>query len=310
MGEGVAMPAMNNIISILGGSNSRGPVILSRAPGHRHQNWPLRHTWGTIIIRTWVPTYYNQVLKFHLMEFGLVAVLPWLTRALFAYVGGWMADTLVARGFAVTSVRKIMQSIEGLGPVFLLSLLRQMKPLVLVVLSLPFLQGLDAFSQSGLYSNHQDIGPRYFSSKSSVVAPGPGHLCISRLTLRTRSPEFRFRDLESLSRHKQGSGAEWQIQGTVLPVWLWTPFLGGSAMLSFTGGQVHRADRPQVLPFRNFAPLFRDLFFLHFAGSRKKEPSNGFRVPCSLFGKIPGSTGVGPASSREELNVGVKRKTR
>lgn len=24
-----------------------------------------------------------------------------------------------------------------------------------------FLQGSDAFSQSGLYSNHQDIGPRY-----------------------------------------------------------------------------------------------------------------------------------------------------
>ncbi|GMH19747.1 hypothetical protein Nepgr_021588 [Nepenthes gracilis] len=153
MGEGVAMPAMNNIISILGGSNSRGPVILSRAPVWALKIGHFCHTWGTIIIRTWVPTYYNQVLKFHLMEFGLVAVLPWLTRALFAYVGGWMADTLVARGFAVTSVRKIMQSIEGLGPVFLLSLLRQMKPLVLVVLSLPFLQGLDAFSQSGLYSN-------------------------------------------------------------------------------------------------------------------------------------------------------------
>ncbi|GMH21815.1 hypothetical protein Nepgr_023658 [Nepenthes gracilis] len=170
MGEGVAMP-MNNIISILGGKLN-GTVIVSRAPVRALKIGHFCHTWGTIIIRIWVPTYYNQVLKFHLMEFGLVAVLPWLTVApLFAYVGGWTADTLVARGFAITSVRKIMQSMEGLGPVFLLSLLRQMKPLVLAVLSMPFLQGLDAFSQSGLYSNHQDIGPRYLSSKSSVVAP-------------------------------------------------------------------------------------------------------------------------------------------
>ncbi|GMH14364.1 hypothetical protein Nepgr_016205 [Nepenthes gracilis] len=43
-----------------------------------------------------------------------------------------------------------------------------MKPPVLAVLSLPFRQGLDAFPQSGLYSNHQDIGPRYSSIESKV----------------------------------------------------------------------------------------------------------------------------------------------
>ncbi|GMH07412.1 hypothetical protein Nepgr_009252 [Nepenthes gracilis] len=32
MGEGVAMPAMNNIISIPGGKQLKGTVILSRAP--------------------------------------------------------------------------------------------------------------------------------------------------------------------------------------------------------------------------------------------------------------------------------------
>ncbi|GMH31069.1 hypothetical protein Nepgr_032912 [Nepenthes gracilis] len=168
MGEGVAMPDMNNIISILGGSNSRGPVILSRAPVWALKIGHFCHTWGTIILLTWVPTYYNQVLKFHLMESGLVAVLPWLTRALFAYVRGWMADTLVTRGLAVTSVWKIMQSIEGLGPVFLFLLLSQMKPPVLAVLSLSFRQGLDAFSQSGLYFNYQDIGPRYSSIESKA----------------------------------------------------------------------------------------------------------------------------------------------
>ncbi|GMH18005.1 hypothetical protein Nepgr_019846 [Nepenthes gracilis] len=105
---------------ILGGSISREPVILSRAPV-----WALKfahfcHNWGTFPLLIWVPTYYHQVLKFHLMESGLVAVLPWLARTQFANIGGWMADTLVTRGLAATSVRKIMQSIEVLGLVFLL----------------------------------------------------------------------------------------------------------------------------------------------------------------------------------------------
>lgn len=33
-------------------------------------------------------------------------------------------------------------------------------------------QGSDAFSQSGLYSNHQDIGPRYAVSSSHLIIGG------------------------------------------------------------------------------------------------------------------------------------------
>ncbi|KAM0995086.1 hypothetical protein FF1_010577 [Malus domestica] len=61
-----------------------------------------------------------KVLKFNLSESGLFCVLPWLTMAIFANIGGWIAESAKVS-----------------------------------------LQGSDAFSQSGLYSNHQDIGPRY-----------------------------------------------------------------------------------------------------------------------------------------------------
>ncbi|KAM0992282.1 hypothetical protein ACFX13_010722 [Malus domestica] len=61
-----------------------------------------------------------KVLKFNLTESGLFCVLPWLTMAIFANIGGWIAESAKVS-----------------------------------------LQGSDAFSQSGLYSNHQDIGPRY-----------------------------------------------------------------------------------------------------------------------------------------------------
>ncbi|XP_059312631.1 ascorbate transporter, chloroplastic [Lycium ferocissimum] len=153
---------------IMDGSVSKEPVtnipwklILSKAPVWALIISHFCHNWGTFILLTWMPTYYSQVLKFNLTESGLFCVLPWLTMAIFANLGGWIADTLVSKGFSITSVRKIMQSIGFLGPAFFLTQLSHVKTPAFAVLCMACSQGSDAFSQSGLYSNHQDIGPRY-----------------------------------------------------------------------------------------------------------------------------------------------------
>ncbi|KAI4355090.1 hypothetical protein L6164_003896 [Bauhinia variegata] len=153
---------------ILGGSVSKEPVstipwklILSKAPVWALIISHFCHNWGTFILLTWMPTYYNQVLKFNLTESGLLSVLPWLTMAIFANIGGWIADKLVSKGLSITTVRKVMQSIGFLGPAFFLTQLSKVKTPALAVLCMACSQGSDAFSQSGLYSNHQDIGPRY-----------------------------------------------------------------------------------------------------------------------------------------------------
>lgn len=58
-------------------------------------------------LRSFFPMFqFLQVLKFNLTESGLLCVLPWLTMAIFANLGGWIADTLVSKGFSITSVRK------------------------------------------------------------------------------------------------------------------------------------------------------------------------------------------------------------
>jgi MFS transporter, ACS family, solute carrier family 17 (sodium-dependent inorganic phosphate cotransporter), other len=119
------------------------------------------HNWGTFILLTWMPTYYNQVLGLDLKSSGFFSVLPWVTMAISANVGGWIADTLVEKGVSITLVRKIMQTIGFLGPAFFLTRLGGIKTVSEAVLCMMAAQGLDAFSQSGLYSNHQDIGPRY-----------------------------------------------------------------------------------------------------------------------------------------------------
>ncbi|CAK7331290.1 unnamed protein product [Dovyalis caffra] len=153
---------------ILANSISKEPVetipwglILSKAPVWALIVSHFCHNWGTFILLTWMPTYYNQVLKFNLTDSGLICVLPWLTMAFSANLGGWIADTLVSKGLSITTVRKIMQSIGFLGPAFFLTQLSHVDSPAMAVLCMACSQGTDAFSQSGLYSNHQDIAPRY-----------------------------------------------------------------------------------------------------------------------------------------------------
>ncbi|MCL7041678.1 hypothetical protein MKW94_002463 [Papaver nudicaule] len=126
---------------IMGGSVSKEPVkdipwklILSKGPVWALIVSHFCHNWGTFILLTWMPTYYNQVLKFNLAESGLFCVLPWLTMAVFANIGGWIADTLVSRGVSITNVRKIMQSIGFLGPAFFLSQLSKVRTPTMAVL--------------------------------------------------------------------------------------------------------------------------------------------------------------------------------
>lgn len=48
-----------------------------------------------------------QVLGFDLTKSGLFAVLPWLTMAVASNVAGWIADSLICKGWDVTTVRKV-----------------------------------------------------------------------------------------------------------------------------------------------------------------------------------------------------------
>jgi ACS family sodium-dependent inorganic phosphate cotransporter len=119
------------------------------------------HNWGTFILLTWMPSYYHDELGFDLMESGLYSVLPWLGMIVVANAGGWLADSLISRGWSTTSVRRGMQTVGFLGPAFCLSQLSSVDEPLEAVALMVVSQSLDAFSQSGLYSNHQDIAPRY-----------------------------------------------------------------------------------------------------------------------------------------------------
>ena len=118
---------------------------------------------------------------------SLIVFFCLLTMAVSANLGGWIADALVTRGASVTLVRKVMQTIGFLGPAFFLSRLSGITDVAGAVACMMGAQGLDAFSQSGLYSNHQDIGPKYagvllgLSNTAGVLAGVLGSLATGHI---------------------------------------------------------------------------------------------------------------------------------
>ncbi|KAI8470510.1 MAG: putative inorganic phosphate transporter [Monoraphidium minutum] len=168
-------------------SSSKARSIPWRKILSRKEVWALIvchfcHNWGTFILLTWMPTYYNQVLGLDVTASGIFSVLPWITMAVTANLGGWAADSLVSRGVSVTTVRKVMQTLGFLGPAFFLTQLSSVTTVAGAVACMMGAQGFDAFSQSGLYSNHQDIGPKYagvllgLSNTAGVLAGVMGSL--------------------------------------------------------------------------------------------------------------------------------------
>ena len=92
-----------------------------------------------------------------------LALLPPVAGLLVSVVAAPLADGLIERGVRITTVRKVMQSIAFLSPAacMLACILSEDKQLSTWLLPLGL--GLQTFSFAGLYSNHQDISPKYAS---------------------------------------------------------------------------------------------------------------------------------------------------
>lgn len=116
---------------------------------------------GYFVLLIWLPTYFNQQLGFDLAASSFLSVMPWLAMFLSANAGGFIADAMRGRNISITTVRKTMQSIGFLGPAAFLWLVATTTNPALAVTYMTIALALGSFSQSGVYANHQDIGPAY-----------------------------------------------------------------------------------------------------------------------------------------------------
>ncbi|KAI8477407.1 MAG: hypothetical protein J3K34DRAFT_515747 [Monoraphidium minutum] len=148
-----------------GGGGGGGGVTLGRLLSHP-ATWAIIvvnfvNHWGYFIYLNWMPTYFSKVLGFDLRASSLLSFLPWLVMATGSSAAGFLADSLIARGTSVTTVRKAMQSASMLLPAAALLLLSQpgLSPGAAVACMTAAL-GVTSLGQAGFVANMSDIAPQ------------------------------------------------------------------------------------------------------------------------------------------------------
>ena len=119
--------------------------------------------WGFYVLLAWLPTYFTDELGVTLTNASLLTLLPPLANVAMASVSGPTADKLIRTGMDITRVRKTMQAVAFLGPATAMSTAAVLDQPVATVGLLTLGIALGAFSYAGLYSNHQDLSPKYAS---------------------------------------------------------------------------------------------------------------------------------------------------
>lgn len=134
-------------------------------------------TWGYFVLLAWMPTYLHIEHGLDVSSSAWLSTFPWFAMFAFSNVGGILADKLLDRGLDVTKVRKIMQGVGFLGPCLSLLTLMVFNSLKTAIVLIALALATSSFSQSGVYANHQDIGPRVAGTLlgvSSTFASLPG----------------------------------------------------------------------------------------------------------------------------------------
>ena len=134
-------------------------------------------TWNMYVLLSWLPSYFRDVQGLSLASSGLYSALPWVAMAVGTNGAARMSDRLIARGVAVTTVRKRMQC-TGLGMVAALMLLLQAAHSpgsALVLLCLATTAG--GIGVSGFTAGVLDVAPRHSGivyAFSNIFATLPG----------------------------------------------------------------------------------------------------------------------------------------
>lgn len=128
------------------------------------------NNWGPYVVVAWLPQFYTETLGVGLDRASTLALIPPALSIPISAVATPLADTLLARGTPVTTVRKLCQGVAFFGACssFLCASLSGDEA-VPTVAAVSTGVAISAFSFGGLYSNHQDLSPRYASTLIGVT---------------------------------------------------------------------------------------------------------------------------------------------
>ncbi len=135
------------------------------------------NNWGFYILLLWLPTYLHRAMHVPVERVGQYSLIPWVATFVVGNFAGWLSDWMLARGIAVTAVRKIIQTAAfAVGAIPLLFLPQAATAGAAVALvTISACSGAMSLAAFGI--NHLDVGPRYAGilmgiSNTAATVPG------------------------------------------------------------------------------------------------------------------------------------------
>lgn len=119
------------------------------------------------ILLSWLPTYFHET--FPEAKGWVFNVVPWFFAVPSSICGGLLADHLVARGYSITVVRKLLASITLGGVGSFLLLLNYTSSYMGALFCMTASIACSAFSSGGINVNPQDIAPRFAGSVYGIM---------------------------------------------------------------------------------------------------------------------------------------------
>ncbi|XP_013421814.1 solute carrier family 17 member 9 isoform X1 [Lingula anatina] len=136
--------------------------LLSRVPFWALVVAHFCENYAFFILLSWLPSYFHE--NFPQAKGWVFNVLPWLLTIFSAVSSGWIADNLISKGYTVTAVRKVMQSLCFLGTALFLFLLSFMHTFHTSLFCVAVGVMCCGFHNSGVLVNVQDIAPQFAGS--------------------------------------------------------------------------------------------------------------------------------------------------
>jgi MFS transporter, ACS family, solute carrier family 17 (sodium-dependent inorganic phosphate cotransporter), other len=134
---------------------AREPAVWAIVVAHFCSNF------GFNILLLWLPTYLHHTFSVPLERVGEYSIIPWIATFVVITFSGWLADTLIARGFSVGIVRKSMQSTAfTIGAMSLLAVPSAHSPATAVAL-LTVAATCNGIGSAAFGVNHLDVAPTY-----------------------------------------------------------------------------------------------------------------------------------------------------
>ena len=129
------------------------------------------NNWSLYTFLSYLPKYVNAPLNEGGMgvdlgssTFVIAILIPCVVSIISLILGGYLADGLIKRGFALIKVRKVVNSIGFFGSAFFLLLMSNEDSLLNVVILLSLINICSGICAGGFGVNHADLGPKYTGS--------------------------------------------------------------------------------------------------------------------------------------------------